>query len=112
MAEYLRLLFGHLLLFLQGAGFRPPPALDADAVARDGFAFGFPLGVPVDAFARAGFQPGHADGPGAVSVLATLDAGRERFDRVGVLEKLAQGAGWACGGFYGAAVAASGDEAA
>lgn len=44
-------------------------------------------------------------------MLAALDARRQRLDGVGVLEEMAQGAGWASGGFYGATAAAAGDEA-
>lgn len=76
----------------------PPPALDVDTVAGDALAFMLPFRFPVESlFSRAGFQPGHTAGIGAVSVFAAFDAGRQCVHRVWVLEKRTQGAGLADG---------------
>ena len=73
-------------------------------VEGDRFSLAAPSGVPVCAFSGAGIEPGAGDGPGAGSVFAAFDAGREGCDRGGGLEEVAQcaggagGAGCVCGG--------------
>ena len=63
----------------------------------DGLAVPSPFGVPVDAFAGTGVEPGHAGGPRVGSVFAALDAEGQGVERGGVLEEVAQGAGLAGG---------------
>ena len=92
MAQHLRLLGDRF-----ARATVPAPALDADAVEGDGFPLAAPSGVPVCAFSGAGVEPGAGDGPGAGSVFAAFDAGREGGDRGGGLEEVAQCAGGAGG---------------
>lgn len=89
--------FGH------GRGVGSPPSLHADAVAGQEFGFGAPFGVPVDAFAGTGVEPGDAGGPGAGVVFAGFGGEGEGGEGGGGVEEVVEGAGGAgaCGGVQG-----------